>query len=127
MMMSAFVIQMMENDQQEFAGDTVLLRGDNVSAVSWLNRCRGASDKRAALVMRNMGGLEITRGWSHKAKHIPGVLNVSADGISRWQPDQIAEKLRSHMNEGNWRQVQLTRMASSLFQSSYNQRFQRKQ
>ena len=106
-MMSAFVMQITENDRLEYAGDTVLLRGDNVSAVSWLNRCGGARDKRAALVMRIMGRLEITSGWSHKAKHIPGVLNVLADGISRWQPDQIAEKLRSHVQEGDWRQVPL--------------------
>ena len=52
-----------------------------------------------------MGRLEITSGWSHKAKHIPGVLNVLADGISRWQPDQIAGKLRNHVNEEDWRQV----------------------
>ena len=57
--------------------------------------------------MRIMGRLETTSGWSHKAKHIPGVLNVLADGISRWQPDQIAEKLRSHVNEGDWGQVPL--------------------
>ena len=104
MMMSAFVMQITKNDRPEYAGDTVLLRGDNVSA---LNRCGGARDKRAALVMRIMGRLEITSGWSHKAKHIPGVLNVLADGISRWQPDQIAEKLRSHVNEGDCRQVPL--------------------
>ena len=98
MMMSVFVMQMTENNRPEYAGDTVLLRGNNVSAVSWLNRCGGARDKRAALVMRTMGRLKITSGWSHKAQHIPGVLNVLADGISRWQPDQIAEKLRSHVN-----------------------------
>ena len=34
MMMSAFVMQITENDRPEYAGDTVLLRGDNVSAVS---------------------------------------------------------------------------------------------
>ena len=107
MMMSAYVMQITEYDRPEYAGDTVLLRRDNVSAVSWLNRCGGARDKRAALVMRIMGRLEITSGWSHKAKHIPGVLNVLADGISRWQPNQIAEKLRSHVKEGNWRQVPL--------------------
>ena len=101
MMMSAFVMQIAENDRPEYAGDTILLRGDNVSAVSWLKRCGGGRDKRAALVMRIMGRLEITSGWSHKAKHIPGVLNVLADGISIWQPDQIAEKLRSHVNEGD--------------------------
>ena len=107
MMMSAFVIQTSENDRPEYAGGTVLLRGDNVSAMSWLNRCGGTRDKPAALVMRIMGRPEITSGWSHKAKHIPGVLNVLADGISRWQLDQIAEKLRSHVNEGDWRQVPL--------------------
>ena len=107
MMMSAFGMQITENDRLEYAGDTVLLRGDNVSAVSWLNRCGRARDKRAALVMRIMGRLEITSSWSHKAKHIPGVLDVLADGIYRWQPDQIADKLRSHVNEGDWRQVPL--------------------
>ena len=107
MMMSVFVMQMTENDRPEYAGDIVLLRGDNVSAVSWLNRCGGARDKRVALVMRTMGRLEITSGWSHKAQHIPSVINVLADGNSRWQPDQIAEKLRSHVNEGDWKEVPL--------------------
>ena len=45
MMMSAFVMQVTKNDRPEYAGDTVLLRGDNVSAVSWLNRCGGARDQ----------------------------------------------------------------------------------
>ena len=79
----------------------------HVAAVSWPNQYGGARDKRAALVMIIMGRLEITSGWSNKAKHIPDVPNVLADGISRWQPDQIAGKLRSHVNEGNWRQVHI--------------------
>ena len=62
MMMSAFVMKMMESDRAEYAGDTVLLREDNVSAVSWLNRCGGARDKPTALVRRIMGRLEITNG-----------------------------------------------------------------
>ena len=64
MMMSAFVMQMTENDRPEYAGDTVLLRGDNISAVSWLYRCGGARDKRAALVMRIMCRLEIMESQS---------------------------------------------------------------
>ena len=83
MMMLTFVMQKMENDLPEYAGGTVLLRRDNISVVSWLNRFGGARDKRAALVMRIMDRLEITSGWSHKAKHIPGVLNILADGISK--------------------------------------------
>ena len=62
MMISAFVMQMIENGRPKYARATVLLRGDNVSAVSWLNRCGGARDKRAALVIRIMGRLEITSG-----------------------------------------------------------------
>ena len=107
MMVSAFVIQITENDRRKYAGDPVLLRGDNVSAVSCLNRCSEARNKRAALGMRIVGRLEIISGWSHKVKHTSGVLNVLADGISRWQPDQIAEKLCSHVKEGDWRQVPL--------------------
>ena len=128
MMMSAVVLQMTENDRPEYAGDTVILRGDNVSQVSWLNRCGGVRDKRAALVMRIMGRVEITSGWSHKAKHIPGVLNVLADGISRWQPDQIAEKMRSHVNEGDWRQVPLGQNSLEFLSIVlHNQHFQRKE
>ena len=82
MMMSAFKVQETEHDRPEYTGDKVLLRGDNVSAVSWLNRRGGARDRRAALAMRIMGRLEITSRWSHKTKHIPGVLSVLADGIS---------------------------------------------
>ena len=70
-MVSTFVMQITENDRPEYGGDTVLLRGDNVSAVSWLNRCGRARDKRAALVMRIMGRLEITSGWSYKLNTFP--------------------------------------------------------
>ena len=70
-----------------------------------------------------MGRLEITSCWSHKAKRIPGVLNVLADGISRWETDQIAEKLRSHVNEGDWRQVCIDhnglKFLSNLLQPSF--------
>ena len=41
MMISAFVMQITKNDRPEYAGDAVLLRGDNVSVVSWLNHVAG--------------------------------------------------------------------------------------
>ena len=79
-------------------------------------------------MMRIMGRLKITNSWSHKAKHIPGVLNVLADGISRWQPDQIAEKLRSYVNEGDWRQVPIAQNGVEFLPILlHNQRFQRKE
>ena len=49
--MTAFVTQVILQDRPETEGDPVLLRGDNVTAVSWVNRCGGSRDKRASLAM----------------------------------------------------------------------------
>ena len=54
------------------------MRGDNFTAVTWANRCGGARDKRAGLIMRMLGCLEIQGGWRYNAKHIPGVQNTLA-------------------------------------------------
>ena len=51
-------------------GNPVVLRGSNVTAVLWVNRCGGSRDIRASLAMILRGRLEITTGWSHVAKHI---------------------------------------------------------
>ena len=51
--------------------------GDNVAAVTWANLCGGARNKRAGLMMRRLGRLEIQGGWRYDAKHIPGLQNVS--------------------------------------------------
>ena len=48
-----------------------MMRGDNVTEVSWVSRCGGARDKRAGLLMRMLGRLEIKGRWRHIAKHIP--------------------------------------------------------
>ena len=53
--------------------------------------------------MRLLGRLEITSGSSHDAKHIPGVQNVVADGISRWPKEKIARNLQS-LVQGDWRE-----------------------
>ena len=93
--MTAFVTQVILKYRPETEGDPVLLRGDNVTAVSWVNRCGGSRDKRASLAMRRLGRVEITSAWSHVAKHTPGVQNVIADGISRWSKDKIASNFAS--------------------------------
>ena len=77
-------------DLPENEGDPILMRGDSVSAVSWINLCGGSRDTRAGLVMRLLGRLELTSGWCLVAKHIPGVENVLADGISRWPRSEVA-------------------------------------
>ena len=49
------------------------MRGDKVAAVSWVSRCGGVRDKRAGLLMKMLGRLEIKGWWSHIATHVPGV------------------------------------------------------
>ena len=73
----------------ELAGDTpksvghpIVMRGDNVAAVTWVNRCGGARDKRGCLLMGMLGRLEIKGGWSHDAKNILGVQNTLAGYIA---------------------------------------------
>ena len=80
-------------------GDPVLLGGDNVAAVSWINRCGGSHDRRASLAMRLLGRLEITSGWSHDKKHFPGVQNVVENGISRYPKKEDAQNCR-HSDKG---------------------------
>ena len=69
------------------------MRGNNTAAVSWIPRWRWARYKRACLLMRMLGRLEIKEGWNNTAKHIPGVRNTLAGGISRWPCEILADKV----------------------------------
>ena len=65
MVMTAWVMQELVGDSPETKGDPILMRGDNVAAVTWSNRCGGARDKRAndenARSPRNLGRLGVQR------------------------------------------------------------------
>ena len=102
MVVTAWVMLESRGDTPEAVGDPIAMRGDNVAAVTWVNRCGGATDKRACLLMRMLGRLEIDGGWSHDAKHMPGVQNTLADGISRWPRTEIAERIRDLTNSYAW-------------------------
>ena len=80
---TAWVMLELVGDRVDEKGDPILMRGDNTAAVSWISRCGGARDKRACLLMRMLGRLEIKGGWNHTAKHFPGVRDALANGISR--------------------------------------------
>ena len=90
------------------------LRGDNVAAVSSINRCAASRSRRAALAMRLLGRLEITGGWSHDAKHIPGVQDVVADIISRWSKEKIARNLQT-LVQGEWREQTIGKRGCEIF------------
>ena len=91
------------------------MMGDNVSAVSWINRCGGSRNRLAARAMRLLGRQEITSSWSHDAKHIPGVQNVVADGISRWSKEMIARNLQS-LVQGECREQSIGRRGCEFFE-----------
>ena len=52
--------------------------------------------------MRMLGRLEIQGGWRYDAKHIPGVQNTLADGISRWPRSELADRVRQLTNTDDW-------------------------
>ena len=56
--------------------------------------------------MRLLGCLEVGSGWCFDALHVDGVENTIADGISRWEPEDIDGNLRSSRPDIAWhRQV----------------------
>ena len=116
MFMTAWVVQMVLKDRPTEEGQSVLMRGDNVSAVSWTNRCGGSRDRRASMLMRLMGRMEIACGWCHVAKHIPGRENTLADGISRWDEDKVAANVEKLTKESGWKQVDIGDGGRSLFE-----------
>lgn len=123
MFMTAWVVQMVLKDRPQEEGQSVLMRGDNVSAVSWTNRCGGSRDKRASLLMRLMGRMEIACGWCHVAKHIPGRENTLADGISRWDADKVAANVEKLTKDSGWKQVDIGVGGRSLFEILLEQPF----
>ena len=104
MVLTAWVMHELVGDHPAQRGDPIRIRGDNFAAVTWSNRCGGAKDKRAALMMRMLGRLEIRGGWRYSAKHIPGVQNTLADGISRWPRAEVADRIRLHTKTDGWRE-----------------------
>lgn len=66
----------------------MLLRGGNNYAVQWVNWRRGGREPCSGALMRLLGVLEFARSWFFQAKHMPGVMNTTADEISRWERAQ---------------------------------------
>ena len=68
MVVTTWVMLELVGDRPDAEGDPILMRGDNMAAVSWITRCGGARDKRACLLIRILGSLELTGGWNPTAK-----------------------------------------------------------
>ena len=45
--------------------------------------------------------------WYFRAKHVKGVANTIADGISRWEFDNVNRHLREYRPDINWQEQAL--------------------
>ena len=95
--------------------EPILTRGVNRVAVSLVTRCGGARDKRACLLMRMLGRLELAGGWNHAAKHIARLQNILADGISRWPRSILADKVGQQTNSSDWYEQNTETRGSGIF------------
>ena len=53
--------------------------------------------------MRLLGCLEVGKGWYFDALHVAGVENTIADGISRWELEDIDGNLHTPRPYAAWR------------------------
>jgi len=107
MVMTAWALTVHAGAVPEYPGQSVLMRGDNQSACHWVARARGAREPRSGALMRMLGCLEMRNGWQFRAKHIKGLANTLADGISRWNRDDIANNLHSYRPDICWQEQHL--------------------
>ena len=65
--------------------------------------------------MRMLARLELTGGWNPTAKHIPGVRNTLADGISRWPRLVVADKVKELTNSNEWSEQDIGSRGVGIF------------
>ena len=114
MVLTAWALTVHAGTRPEYPGQSILMRGDNMSAVHWVNKCRGAQEPRSGALMRMLGCLEMRSGWRFRAKHIRGVHNTLADGISRWTRDEIAVNLHAYRPDIRWQEQLLGQEATDI-------------
>ena len=107
MVVTAWAFTVEAKSAPQYVGESILKRGDNKSAVHWVNRCRGGREPRAGALMRILGCLEMRSGWCFRAKHVRGVANVLADGVSRQDRPTIAPNLHALRPDIEWQEKRL--------------------
>ena len=114
MIVTAWVFTVPAKIEPQYVGESILMRGDNMSAVHWVNGCRGGREPRAGILMRLLGYLEMHSGWCFRTKHVRGVANVLADGVSCWDRFTIAPNLRALRPDIDWQEQRLGKAGADL-------------
>ena len=106
MVVTAWIFVTQSDARPSYARDTVLMRGGNMSVVQWVSKSKGGREPWSGALMRLLGCLEVGSGWCFDALHVAGVENTIADGISRWELEDIDGNLRAFQPDVAWhRQV----------------------
>ena len=98
----------------EYDRQSILMRGDNQSAIHWIDQCRGGREPRSEALMRMLRCLEVRSGWCLLAGHVKGVKNALAEGISRWDRASIPSALRNCRLDIAWQEQDLGPAGASL-------------
>ena len=114
MIVSGWVLVFSCAERPSATGDCVLLRGDKEAAVQWVRWWRGGNQPRSDALMRLRGLLELFSGWHFDSKHVRGIFQVAADGISRWDHASVLLNLRSVRPDVPWHARNLGNVGKSL-------------
>ena len=114
MVVSAWVLVSPCAERPAALGGCVLLRGDNEAAVGCVRRCRGKKEPRLGALMRLLSVLELSSCWHLYAKHVQGISNVAANGISSWDRASVLVNLRAVRPEILWQEQDVGAAGISL-------------
>ena len=108
MVMTAFVMIVIRKDRPGRVGEPVLMTGDSSSTVQWVKNYKGGKGEvRWGGMMRIFGVLEQIGGWCIQAKHVRGVENGLADGMTRWKEHEIQSRLTKECPAVLWQAQEL--------------------
>ena len=108
MAMVAFVMIVIRKDRPGRVGEPALMRGDRSPAVQWVKNCKeGKGEVTSGGMMTILEVLEKIGGWCFQAKHVSGVENELADGITRWKEDEIQSRLTKECPAFPWQAQEL--------------------
>ena len=93
---------MQMNIRPSYARDSILMRGNNMSAVHWVNQGQAGKEPRSGALISILGCLEMGSRWYFDALHVKGVDNTVADGISRWKREEVNTHLCGFRHDVVW-------------------------
>lgn len=99
-------------------GQNVLVRTDNTTVVAYVNRQGGLRSRRLHMLAHRLIVWSSTHLSSLRATHVPGVLNLGADLLSRGNPRYKEWKLHSGVVAQVWERY--GRATVDLFASAEN-------